>query len=410
MKNRNNSFTMLLFIGTLFFQLTSFKFIWGVEFVSRIMNAILFCLSTGAAIIFYFKKSCNKRVVNYYLIPCFLVYIGQFLNTAFYSFRNPAVINQFGTLIPWSMALCIPYLLERGAIRPNRLWFYFNIFMTVTSLLALVEYFLVFAEFTILRSIETSGGRFLAGYVSMLYSVNYQNQGEEVYYRLYSVFMEPGTLAMFLIPVITYSVLSERYFSVAIYLISMYLTDSLGGIISLIMSFVFIIFIKITKIMSWLPAAGLTIFFAILLVFSSSLSQRYNDKGNSATEREDSFIKFVNIFPRLLINYPLGLPRYESSDEASENSLHSGFNFSIGTSFVFGGILSFTGYILVVYGFMSYSIKNLMHSSDSWLVQVVSVSMISLFPFIFQRATILESGLFSLLFAPFLIQGLNRDC
>ena len=110
-----------------------------------------------------------------------------------------------------------------------------------------------------------------------------------------------------------------------------------------------------------------------------------------------------------MINYPLGLPRFENSDEALDNGLHSGFNFSIGTSFISGGIISMTGYIIVLYRSMSYAINSLLVRDNYGFEQVVSVSLICLFPFIFQRPTIWESGLFSLLFAPYLIRYLSQD-
>jgi len=68
------------------------------------------------------------------------------------------------------------------------------------------------------------------------------------------------------------------------------------------------------------------------------------------------------------------------------------------------------GYIAVVYISVSYAIRSLLRGCNSLLGRVISASIICMFPFIFQRLTIWESGLFSLLFAPFLIQEINQEC
>lgn len=407
----NSKLVLFAFVVTVLFQITAYKFIWGIEWASRLLNIATIVIFSGYVLNALLKFKFNENVVNFYIIPGILVYIGFFINISISSISNLNVVNQYGLLIPWAIYLAIPGLVKFGKLDASSLWRYFNYFMLATVSISVVEYYLLFSGVIAPRPIVTDGGPFLAGYFSMLYGIETGESQGELHYRFYASFMEPGTLAMFLLPAIAYAFLHRKYFSLLIYSIAMYLSDSLGGFIGVAMLIPLLVYFRFHE-RALLPIA--LSFFSIFLIaiyFASDFLERYEQKDLSASVREESFSGFTKNLPNLFLNYPLGLPRTETTEQAQQHAAYSGGNTAIGIIYNLGGIPSFVGYLAVLFVSLWYAIISLFRKGLPTDEQAAVASILCLMPFIFQRTVVWDSSIFALLFAPFVIgflQGARR--
>jgi hypothetical protein len=404
---KNSKLVIFAFVMTVIFQITAYKFIWGIEWVSRLLNIATIVTFSGYAFNALGKFKFNANVVNFYIIPGILVYIGFFINISINSISNLNVINQYGLVIPWAVYLAIPALVKFGNLEISSLWRYFNYFMLVTTSISIVEYYLSFSGFIALHPIVTDGGSFLAGYFSMLYAT----ETGELHYRFYASFMEPGTLAMFLLPAMAYAFLHRNYISLIVYFIAMVMSDSLGGFIGLAMLIPLLIYFRFKKMR--LFSVALSCFSIILMItfFAADFFGQYEEKGVSREDREVNTLYVVKNLPSLMLDYPLGLPLAESTEQLQKNTHYSGSNFTPGNAFNLGGILSFLGYLTILFVSLCYAVFSLFRKGLSLDEQGAVVSIFCLIPFIFQRAVVWDTSVFALLFAPFVIdflQGVNK--
>jgi hypothetical protein len=141
----------------------------------------------------------------------------------------------------------------------------------------------------------------------------------------------------------------------------------------------------------------------VVSFYTADLISSYKAKGLSATTREDATYTFISNFPSLILDYPFGLPLKDITDGKFSNPSFKGTNFAIGNAFYFGGVLSFLGYIAVLFLSFCYAIFGLFRKHLSLDEQAVVISTLCLLPFIFQRTVIWDSSLFAMLFAPFVI-------
>jgi hypothetical protein len=400
----NSKLVIFAFFATVLLQMTAYKFIWGIESLSRLFNIAFILICSVYALYVLTAIKFNASVLKFYIIPGLLVYVGFFINIFINVLSNVKVINQFGLLIPWAIYLLIPDLLKSNKLDVSSLWRYFNYFMLLTISLSLFEYFALFTGAITPRPIITSGGPFFSGYFSMLYAL----ESGELHYRFYASFLEPGTLAMFLLPVIAYAFLHQKYLCLLVYLIAMYMTDSLGGLIGIFLLIPLLVYFKFRKYMLVAVILVLMTSFFIGTVYKDDLIDKYENKNNSASVREDNIFNFINNLPRLFLEHPFGLPLSVSSEKAAENPIFYGSNVTIGNAFNLGGVLSFLGYIAVLFVSLWYGVVGLFRKRLSIDEQAVITSIFCLLPFIFQRSVIWDSSLFSLLFAPFLIEFLKR--
>lgn len=400
----NSKLTIFAFVMTVIFQITAYKFIWGIEWASRLLNIATIIIFSGYSFYALSKFKFNLNVVRFYIIPGFFVYIGFFINISLGSISNFSVINQYGLIIPWAIYLAIPSLLKFRKLNVSSLWRYFNYFMLATVSISIVEYYLLFNGLIVPRPIVTGGGPFLAGYFSMLYAI----KTGELHYRFYASFMEPGTLAMFLLPAIAYAFFHRKYFSLVVFLIAMYMADSLGGFIGLAILIPLLLYFKFNKRPLIYIFFVFSSIFLIVTNFSSYLLESYERKDVSASTREESFSATVENLPSLILNYPLGLPLTENTEQAEKNAAYSGSNFTPGNAFNLGGILSFVGYLVVLVVSMLYALTSLIRKDLTLDEQAAVVSIFCLMPFIFQREVVWDSSVFALLFGPFVISFLQR--
>lgn len=395
----NSKLVLFAFALTVLFQITAYKYIWGIEWVSRLINIAAIIIFSGYALNYLLKFKFNKNVITFYIAPGILVCIGGFVNISISSISNLNIINQYGLLIPWAIYLAIPGLVKLGKLDIPALWRYFHYFMLATVSISVVEYFLLFFGFIALRPIDTSGGAFLAGYFSMLYAI----ETGELHYRLYSSFLEPATLAMFLLPAMAYTFLHRKYFSLMVYFIAMFMSDSLGGFIGVAMLAALLIYFRFHKMALLRILFSLLSIFIIATFFADDFRDRYERKGSSASIREESLSGFVENLPNLFLSYPLGLPRTETTKQAQQHALYSGGNTAMGVAYNLGGIPSFLGYLAVLSVSLWYAIISLFRKGLSLDEQAAVVSVFCLMPFIFQGSTVWDSSIFALLFAPFVI-------
>jgi hypothetical protein len=399
----NSHLVVLLFVFTIIFQLTSLKFIWGIEPLSRILNSmalvILFVL-----VGFTLNKSYSRLVWNQYLIPGMMISFGIILNIVISCFSDISNVNLLGTAFPWLLYLIIPYYFYKNKIDPMSMWKWYYYFLTIFMLLGLVDYF-YFSQLSGLKILITPFGNYLGGKFSWLY----MNEDLTPHLRYYGCFYEPGTLAMFLLPAISYAFFKRYYFGLMPLLVAFYLTLSLGGFISLILLVLIFTYKSIAKSKKTLIISILSIVLLSSIIYSYTanlIKEEYNDKGNSATVREESVSKMFEDLPTMIFRYPLGIPYSSKTSELEKVKIFSGTNFLLGTYLQFGGIISLVGIILVLFVSMKITIKKITSINLSVDEKIIYSSLIVLFPFIFQRTTIWDSALFGLMFAPSIIASL----
>ncbi len=398
---------LVLFWITLLFQLTTLKHIWAIADLSRIINSatLIFLIMY----VFYAITSLryNKNVWIYYIIPGLLVYLGFLFNFSINTLDNYKVINYFGLLVPWAMFLIMPALLKKMEYDSDKLWQYFYYFMLVASSLGILEYYLFFSDIVSMRIISIPGGKFYAGSFSLLHLLS----DGSAHSRLYACFGEPGNLAMLLLPVILYAYYHKKYVGLAIFLLALYLTNSLGGYISFFLMVLFILFLAINKrkLPVLIPVAAVTL---ISLGFIISYLDNLNDpifqnKSNSIASRVSNIKNTMINLPDMLVDNPIGFELTEGTSSTSKNPHYYGSNFAIGYSIQMGGISAFLGYSIILIVSIITAFSKIITKNLSNEEKVVCVSLIVLFPFIFQRSTVWDSAIFAFLFSPFIIRYLQ---
>jgi hypothetical protein len=277
--------------------------------------------------------------------------------------------------------------------------------MVVTCFISILEYNLIFSGILDTRTIYAAhGGYFAAANLSILYA----SDSGEFHYRLYGPFLEPGTFAMFLLPALAYGVILKRYLSSGVLLIAIYMADSLGGYVGVAMMVPLLFFFKLRKVVAISVVVAAFSVCAIFALSAKEFTSRYAEKGASADAREESLRGAIQNLPTLLLSSPMGLRLTESTEKAFEQAGFSGFNFTPGNAFYFGGILGFLGYLVVLAVSVWYAVESLGRKALSPEEHVAVTSIICLFPFIFQSTVIWDSGLYALLLAPYIISRLLK--
>ena len=402
----NSRFVLALFGITILFQLTVFKYIWAIEGLSRIFNSVallIVCFYSAHSIIYH---RFSNNVWHFYILPGLLVFTGMFINFTRNSIINPNVINYFGQLFPWATYLAMPALLKKNAFDSESLWRYFYYFMLTVVLLGLSEYFLVFYGKYSMHIISTAGGDFLAGKFSILY---FLKEGG-AYNRFYACFPEPGTLPMFLIPVMAYAYFNKKYIGLSVFILALLLSYSLGGMIAFAMLIPMLVFVSINK-----RKVSLFISISVFILTTSVIAINYMDyftafyerKGVSASTRVDNIANTTINLPAIIVNNPIGFELAEGSPSASTSKYYYGSNFAPGHILQMGGIIAFLGYSAVLLVSLVTAFLMIIRKNLSLEEKMVFTSLIVLFPFIFQRQTLWDSVIFSLLFAPSIIRFLK---
>lgn len=404
MRSRNSPFVLFGFFCVILLQMTTYKYIWGIELIGRVLNILSLIMFSIIAFISIIKYKYNKSITNLYIIPGILFYIGVFINVTICSINNNLLVSNYGLLIAWAIYLSIPYFVKFNKINPEILWRYFYYFMFLSTVLSLIEYILFYFNLTLTRDVYTAQGRFLGGYFSLLFPL----ESGDFHYRLYSSFFEPGTLALYLLIAIIYSIYSKRYISILIFILALFMSDSLGGYISLLVLLLVIIYriygLKKIFILSALVIISIILFYPSIF---GNIADIFFQKTASLSVRTNNINKVLENIPSLLINYPIGMPLYGSTEEALLEETYLGTNFAIGNAFALGGILALVGYCVIIFVSLKWSLLTILSKKMGSHRAAAAISLIVIFPFIFQRMTLWDSGLFSFLISPFIIDYLH---
>jgi len=392
---------VLLFLTIMVFQLTELRHIWGIQSVGRLINLTMLGVLALVGLASIFAIRYSVQIWFFYIIPALLVFTGMFINIAFNVLKNTQLISYFGLLLPWAAFLIAPFFYKLKLLNTARLWNCFYYFLLVSIVLSLGEYFLILGGYLVPSQLILDNGIFLSGRFTLFHML----EDESPHQRFYSSFAEPGTLAMYLLPAIAYSIFNKKYIGLILFLVAFYFTGSLGGIFGLIMLILIIPFFLVSPKYILIAFLGFCVIGSITYgLIGEELSMQYENKDESRTTREESLNKsLVNLSTAILI-YPLGMPLSSTTGEAENNSLYFGSNFTPGYMYVLGGIFSCFGYILCLLVSLSVSGLSMLKKSLLTEEKIIFISIIVLFPFIFQRQTVWDSAIFAFLFAPALFK------
>jgi len=403
--SRNKSIAFLvIFIGMVLFQLTEFRYIWEIESVSRFYN-VVFLLAFGAYITIKISVvRLSAGVWVYYLIPGLLVFTGFFVNITINTFRDLSLAINYGSLIPWVVYLAIPFLLKDNIIGKNKILQYYYISTLLIAIFGLLDYFLYFNNIINLRVLNHPNGIFLSGWFSILHML------EDGYghYRFYASIGEAGNLAMILIPSLIYSVLYKKYLGIIVFIVSIYLTDSLGAFISIgiILLLLSILLYRRYKFSIFAPILSTIIIVVVVAINWGDIYKAYIDKGDARVIREENVRNSINNIPPIIINNPIGINFTKDYSKNTSKEFY-GTNFTILNAIYKGGVVSGIGYIsiLIVFFLISASCfyrKNIRREDIFY-----SLSIIAILPFIVQRDNLLETPMLILIIAPYVVSRLG---
>ena len=402
----NSRFVLALFWITILFQLTALKYIWAIGGLSRFFNLAALLLIIIFATHSMFSLRLNKNIWSFYILPGFLVFAGMFLNFTLNSITNLNVINYFGSLLPWATYLAMPALLKKNACDSETLWRYFYYFMLTAVLLGLSDYLLVFSEKFSMHTISTPYGEFLAGRFSILYFL----KDGSAYPRFYACFGEPGTLAMFLMPVIAYAYFRKKYIGLSIFILALYLSKSLGGMIAVAMIIPLLVFVSFNKRKVSLAISSVVLILVLSVIvinYKDDFTLAYESQGISATDREYNVKTTTINLLSMIANNPIGFELTEGTISNSKNPNYYGSNFAPGHILQMGGISAFLGYLVILLVSLVAAFLRIIRKNLSLEEKVVFTSLIVLFPFIFQRIPVWDFAIFAFLFAPSIINFLQ---
>jgi hypothetical protein len=374
----------------------------GLGVLSRVANAATLALFLASAILVIVRRH-NERVIAFYIVPALLVTIGFIVNIV----RSGCdeALGHLGLLVPWVAMLSVPFV--RG-LDWTRYWKYFHHFMFWASVVALAEYAAVLADVLTPSEIETKRGAYMKGFFTIFHGLD----DGEILLRLYGLFGEPGTYAMFLIPAIAYALVMRKPLAAILYLACLLFTGSLGGYIGLALLAMPLLVWMMRGQQAGLATAislvGLTVLAFLGGMIYDAVSHLYMSRGVSATTRETNFQGFATHFLPALAAHPFGFPlKNEAFSALEDQDYYFGSNFTIATAAVTGGILSFIGYLSFVVVNMATWLKAFVYRRATDVEAVALLCLPALMSFIVQRATILESALYAYLFAPMVIEVLR---
>ena len=239
-KSRKNSwFIFGMFWIVILFHLTALKEIWQIHMISRIANLMMFMLLSWY-VLKTLTSSLNRRIWFYYILPGALIFVGLLINFSLNAISNIELLGYFGFALPWVAYLAVPGIMKRYDINFKLLWRYFYYFMLASIILGFLDYWMYLCGLINLRVLETKYGVFLGGW----FSIYHMLKGGIPYYRFYADFIEPGSLAMWLLPSMAYAFLSRKYIGLVILSVGLFFTDSLGGWISLVLIIITVSFIE----------------------------------------------------------------------------------------------------------------------------------------------------------------------
>jgi len=378
----------------------------GLGVLSRIANTAVLALFAAGALLTLARRHAEKVAV-FYLLPAFLVLIGYVINIG----RSGSLeaLSHLGLVVPWLAILSVPFV--RG-LDWERYWRHFHRFMFWGSVVALLEYAGMLMGYIVPVAIDTDLGQYNKGVLTIFYSLGNGEAGN--FPRLYGVFPEPGTFAMFLLPAISYALVMRKPLALAVYIPCMVFTASLGGYIGLaLVGAPFVIWLMRGRhVLVGLGIVGVSA--VILAVIGPAIYDyvqlAYAMRGDSASVRESNVQSFLqNVLPALAA-HPFGFAlEGHAFSELQGEDFYFGSNFSLATAAVTGGVLAFIGYLTFVLANLVTWSSRFLHRRSTGVEAVALLCLPALVSFIVQRATIFESVLYAYLFAPLVVATLRNS-
>lgn len=395
---------LVIFVGIVLFQLTELRYIWGVTGIGRLYNVFFLLILSTYIVLNISTKKLSNNVWIYYILPGLLVFIGYFVNITNNTLREPFLATNYGSLIPWAVYLSTPFLLKDNIINTKNLlrYYYFSTLLIVT--LGLADYLLYFSGFVNLQVLNHPNGVFLSGWFSILHML----EDGSGHFRFYASIGEPGNLAMILIPSVIYSILYKRYLGMFVLTLGIYLTDSLGGFISVgLVAFLLpILLYRKYKLSIFVPILSSVLILSTVVINLNKMYDLYESKGESKNVRIDNVVKATENLLSIIVNNPTGV---EFSINFSENTGENyyGSNFMPLLALYKGGLLAGIGYMIVIIVFFLTSVSYFYRKNISREDIICSLSIIALLSFIVQRSALLETSLLVLIFTPFVISNFS---
>lgn len=381
----------MLFFVFLVFQLTKIKSIWRIETIGTTVSAVSFFIMSYVAIRTITNRHFHKNIWIYYILPGVCIVAGMMANITWNVLGDLRSISFYGMMFPWIAYLAILFWCTQGEYPLEKMWKIYYLFMIVTTGLAIIDYWLTFYVGNHIRYIMASNGPYA---VSLLALYHYLEDGS-LYYRMYGVFREPGSLGMFIIPTLLYAWQYRKYIGFSVLLIGLYLSGSLGANIAFFMVAVFFFCYKFIKKRSLFTLLLIiTLVSVIVLFFLPYLESAYQQKALSAEVRELAVYNTFKYFPQLAVKYIFG-----ARIDETQNILELGF--APIYFLLIGGVLAMLGFMLCLGVSVTIAVWDFFcFSNSSKIEQVVLISIFPMLTFIMQRETIWSTGLFVFLFAP----------
>jgi hypothetical protein len=358
-------------------------------------------------------NSLQPHIWLTYVFPSFLIIIGFLLNI----FRSVDFesFGYFGSLIPWFAFLSVPFLIRDSGLDMWRYYYYFMLFATVIGLL---EQGLIFYGLLIPTQIDTDLGPFSKGVLTIFH----QGMVDGISDRLYSIFAEPGTYAMFLLPAIVYALVVRKYSALFLFGVALYLTASLGGyigVVVIILIYLFRLLIKFKFPLATSILITIVVAFITSLFLLEPLSEMYSHKREGSIiafelsgwrTREDIVIESARRMTELIMEYPIGyeLAGGGKSLSAIEDPNYLGSNFAFYSALVFGGGLSLLGYVIVTMVTFYCTLASLVKRNLDIVQTCAFVSFPALLLFCFQREVVMDTPVFAFLFGPSLLRFIRK--
>ena len=425
-QNFLNIIFLILFVSLVIFDLTVYKFIWGIEAIARIGNLVTLLFFTIFSLICIVTMKIYSKQWIFIIFPAFLMFISTFINVTRFAYQDTSIISFYGTLLPIVTLLSVPFLVKLKVLDTKKIFSYYYMTMLLIVSISLVEYLLIFSGFIVPSLINTSGGNFMAANFSILFDLE-DNIYNETDFSLsfYASILESGSLAMLILPALIYAFFNKYYLGFLILFIALIATNSLGGFISLGIFALIYPYLE-TRIIAnkFSTTKSFMIFIYIILIFISFsfivgyLIDIYNSKfaivgpsiGDSATSgstRIDNIVILFSDLPSILIENPLGYALSADSNSIFMDGFY-GFNVGLGISIYNGGFLSFIGYIMLTLTYVTASLRTLLRKNLQRESVIAAASLLVLFPFFVQRGSIFETSILILLTSPFVVEFLSQ--
>jgi hypothetical protein len=394
----------ILFWAVIAFQISVLPDTLGVGLMARAANSLALVLFFVCSIS-VLASQVSERVFVLYCLPVLLIIVGYLTNIL--RSANLEALSYLGLLIPWFAALSVPFTKGFDA---ERYWRLFHGFMLVASVIALLEYVAVFWGFLQPSILETKRGEFLKGVLTIFLGL----EDGTPYNRMYGVFAEPGTFAMYLLPALAYALVHRKVLPAVLFLACMLLTVSLGGYLGIVL--VAVAFIQWEARRRGVVASLFVTFAAVITVACAFgtvyafFADAYLNKGESAEVRESNLGLFCRHFLDIVFEDPLGMKLHGDSltELAQSDRLYVGSNFTVGNALVIGGVTSFIGYVVFLLVNTVCWLRATVRRSHSTVMECVCISFPALLSFIVQRTTIFDSALYAFLFAIPILSMLRR--